>query len=77
LQKHKSRGAEHISAELIKPGGETLLSVKNAFSEMLRRVALESTDVSAERIACNLRVTGIDEIGMIAATTNRSTLLPS
>jgi hypothetical protein len=39
---------------------------------MLRRVALVRTDVSEERIASIIRVTGIAELGTLAVIRNRS-----
>jgi hypothetical protein len=41
---------------------------------MLRRVALVRTDVSVERSASIIRVTRIDELGILAATSNGYTL---
>jgi hypothetical protein len=41
---------------------------------MLRHVALVRTDVSEERIASNIRVTRIGELGTLAVTSNRRTL---
>jgi hypothetical protein len=41
---------------------------------MLRRVALESTDVTEERSAYFTRLTRIGDLGMLAVTSNRSTL---
>jgi hypothetical protein len=43
-------------------------------SEMLRRVAHVRTDVSKELGASIIRVTRIDELGMLAGTSNRRTL---
>jgi hypothetical protein len=43
-------------------------------SEMLRRVALVRTDVSAKRITSIIKVTRIGELGTLAVTSNRSTL---
>jgi hypothetical protein len=42
---------------------------------MLRRVTLVRTDVSEELSASFVRVTGIGELGTLAATSNRRTLL--
>jgi hypothetical protein len=39
---------------------------------MLRRVALVGTDVSMELSASIIRVTRIDELGMLGVTGNRS-----
>jgi hypothetical protein len=45
------------------------------FSGMLRRVALEWTDVSVENVASVIRVTRIGELGTtLAATSNRGTM---
>jgi hypothetical protein len=45
---------------------------------MLRRVALEITDVSEERIASIIKVTRIDDLGAtLAVTSNRRTLIRS
>jgi hypothetical protein len=44
------------------------------FSGILRRVALVRTEVSEERIAPLIRVTGIGELGTLAVTSNRSAL---
>jgi hypothetical protein len=43
-------------------------------SEMLRRVALVRLDVSEENTASIIRATRIGELGMLAVTSNRSTL---
>jgi hypothetical protein len=43
-------------------------------SEMLRRVALVRTDISAERSASIIRVTRIGELGTLAVTSSRRTL---
>jgi hypothetical protein len=43
-------------------------------SGMLRRVALVRTDISEERIASIFRMTRIGELGILAGTSNRSTL---
>jgi hypothetical protein len=43
-------------------------------SGMLHRVALVRTEVSEERIASIIMVTGISELGTLAVTSNRSTL---
>jgi hypothetical protein len=45
------------------------------YSEMLRRVALARIDVSEERIASIIRATGVGELGTLAVTSNRSTLV--
>jgi hypothetical protein len=42
---------------------------------MLRRVALVRTDVSEEHIVSIIRMTRIGELGTLAVTSNRSTLL--
>jgi hypothetical protein len=42
---------------------------------MLRRAALIRTDVSQERIASIISVTRIGELGTLAVTSNRRTLL--
>jgi hypothetical protein len=44
-------------------------------SGLLRRVALVTTDVSGELSASVIRVTKIDELGTLAVTSNRRTLL--
>jgi hypothetical protein len=44
-------------------------------SGMLRRVALVRTDVSEEPSASFIRVTRIGELGTLAVTTNRHTLI--
>jgi hypothetical protein len=41
-------------------------------SGMLRRVALVRTNVSEERVASIIRVTGIGELGTLEVTSNRS-----
>jgi hypothetical protein len=45
-----------------------------ASSEMLRHVALVETDVSEEPSASIIRVTRIDDLGMLAVTSNQRTL---
>jgi hypothetical protein len=44
-------------------------------SGMLRRVALVRTDISEESSVSFIRVTRIGELGMLAVTSNRRTLL--
>jgi hypothetical protein len=46
-----------------------------AFSGMLRRVALVRTDVSEELRASIIRVTRVGELGTLAVTSNRRTLV--
>jgi hypothetical protein len=46
-----------------------------ASSGMLRRVALVRTDVSDELSASFIRVTRIGELGTLAVTSNRRTLM--
>jgi hypothetical protein len=45
--------------------------MKNAFSAMLQCVALLTPDVSKERIASIIRVTGIGELEITLAVTNK------
>jgi hypothetical protein len=73
----------HIASPLQSPAGLcyvrfevfTEMTMKNASSGMLRRVALVRTEVSDKHIASIIRVTRIGELGLTSGVTNnRSTL---